>query len=268
MADFKTTVLVTTPSYGRHLFGIFRERNMSIAALNLKTVILIGETLTDETRMLFENELDVETRAAYGIFEASGPSMAYECGCKCGLHIAMDHVIPEVIDPATGETVSEGEKGELVITTVTARANPLIRFRTGDVTSITRQACECGRTTWRMTPVNFRCDNLLTVRGVKISAEQVRKLISDRNCGSSLPFLLVLNKWKHLTQIEILIAVDESIFTGSLPQLHHWIRESEDAFQETLGLSCRIRPVEFETIEPCLKSGQFAVQANIFHKGC
>ena len=268
MADFKTTVLVTTPSYGRHLFEIFRERNMSLAALNLKTVILIGETLTDETRTLFEKELDVETRAAYGIFEASGPSMAYECSCRCGLHIAMDHVIPEVIDPATGETVPEGEKGELVITTVTARANPLIRFRTGDVTSITKKPCECGRTTWRMTPVDARCDNLLTVRGVKISAEQVRKLISDRTGGSSVPFLLVLNKWKHLTQIQILIAVDENIFTGSLPRLHNWIRESEDAFQETLGLSCRVRPVEFDTIEACVKNGKFAVQADVFNKGC
>lgn len=268
MADFKTTVLVTTPSYGRHLFEIFGEKNMSLAALNLKTVIFIGETLTDETRQFFEKELDVETRAAYGIFEASGPSMAYECSCKCGLHIAMDHVIPEIVDPATGVTVPEGEKGELVITTVTARANPLIRFRTGDVTSITKQICKCGRTTWRMMPVDSRCDNLLTVRGVKISAEQIKKLISDRAGGSTLPFLVVLNKWKHLTQIEILITVDETIFTGSLPQLHYWIRESEDAFQETLGISCRIRPVEFESIEPCLKNGNFAVREDVFSKVC
>ena len=268
MADFKTTVLVTTPSYGRHLLEIFREKNMPLAALNLKTVILIGETLTDETRMVFEKELDVETRAAYGIFEASGPSMAYECHCKCGLHIAMDHVIPEVVDPETGEKVPDGQPGELVITTVTARANPLIRFRTGDVTSINKETCNCGRTTWRMSPVEARCDNLLTVRGVKISAGQMKKLISDRTGGSELPFLIVLHKWKHLTQIEILIAIDETIFTGSLPQLHRWIRQSEEIFQEAIGISCRIRPVEFDSIEPCLQKGKFAVEEGSFEAGC
>ncbi len=268
MADFKTTVLVTTPSYGRHLLEIFREKNMPLAGLNLKTVILIGETLTEETRTIFERELDVETRAAYGIVEASGPSMAYECHCKCGLHIAMDHVIPEIVDPSTGEPVPEGERGELVITTVTARANPLIRFRTGDITSITKEACVCGRTSWRMMPVESRCDNLLTVRGVKISKGQVRKLLSDRTGGVELPFLIVLHKWKHLTQIEILIAIDETIFTGSLPQLHRWIRQSEEIFQEALGISCRIRPVEFDSLEPCLQGGRFAVLEGQFDKGC
>ncbi len=268
MADFKTTVLITTPSYGRHLFEIFKEKNMPLAALNLKTVILIGETLTDEVRTIFERELDCETRAAYGIFEASGPSMAYECHCKCGLHIAMDHVIPEIIDPKTAKPLPEGERGELVITTVTARANPLIRFRTGDITRITKQVCTCGRTSWRMMPVESRCDNLLTVRGVKISAGQIEKLISDRTGAGPLPFLVVLHKWKHLTQIEILIAIDEKIFTGSLPQLHRWVRQSEEIFQEAIGISCRIRPVEFESIKPCLQEGRFAVSEEEFNKGC
>ena len=265
MSDFKTTVLVTTPSYGLHLFEVFNEKNMSLAALNLKTVIFIGETLSDETRALFQQELDVETRAAYGIFEASGPSMAYECQCKCGLHLAMDHVIPEIVDPESGKTLPEGQKGDLVVTTVTARANPLIRFRTGDVTSITREKCECGRTTWRMTPVEARCDGLLTVRGVKISSEQVQKLILDRTGGTALPFLMVLHKWKHLTQIEILLAIDETIFTGSLPQLHHWIRESEEIFQEALGISCRIRPVEFDSIKSFIQDRRFAVDEKAFY---
>ncbi len=268
MADFKTTVLITTPSYGRHLFEIFKEKNMPLAALNLKTVILIGETLTDEVRTIFERELDCETRAAYGIFEASGPSMAYECHCKCGLHIAMDHVIPEIIDPKTAKPLPEGERGELVITTVTARANPLIRFRTGDITRITKQVCTCGRTSWRMMPVESRCDNLLTVRGVKISAGQIEKLISDRTGAGPLPFLVVLHNWKHLTQIEILIAIDEKIFTGSLPQLHRWVRQSEEIFQEAIGISCRIRPVELESIKPCLQEGRFAVSEEEFNKGC
>ncbi len=268
MVDFKTTVLVTTPSYGMHLMQIFREKNMPLAALNLKTVIFIGETLTSEARMLFERELDVDTRAAYGIFEASGPSMAYECKCKCGLHIAMDQVIPEIVDPRTGDVMPEGSEGELVITTLTARANPLIRFRTGDITSITRKTCVCGRTTWRMMPVQARCDNLITVRGIKISKDQVQRLIADRTMGHELPFLLVLHKWKHLTKIEVLIAIDEAIFTGSLPQLHRWIRKTEEIFHEALGIACRIRPVEYETIEPCIRGNRFAIDYEEFQAGC
>lgn len=256
MIDFKTTVLVTTPSYGMHLLEVFKEKNMPLAALNLKLMILLGEPLLKEIRAHFEKELDIETRVTYGIFEASGPTMAYECEEKSGLHLALDHIIPEIIDPNTKQPVEPGEEGELVITTVTARANPLIRFRTGDLTRIDYTPCKCKRTTWKMAPVVKRCDDLIAVRGVKISPEHIKELLKEMTGDQSPEFLIVLNKWKHLTQIELLIAMNDKLFTGNLPRLHQWIRACEDKFQETLGISCRIKPVEKRTIDPFLKDGK------------
>ena len=267
MVDFKTTVLVTTPSYGLYMLETFKETNMPLASLNLRLMILLGETLTDETRAIFERELDVKTRAAYGLFEASGPAMAYECKNKKGLHIALDHVIAEIIHPETLEVLGPGQEGELVITTVTVRANPLLRFRTGDITSLHKKTCSCGRTTWRMSPVSRRSDNIVTVRGVKISPDHVRNIIRQSTGGKNLSFIIVLGKWKHLTQVEIPVAIDDSFFSGSLPKLHNWIRETEDLFLESLGLRCRIKPVELRSIKGFLESGQLIVDRDRFLSG-
>jgi len=267
MVDFKTTVLVTTPSYGLYMLETFKERNMPLAALNLRLMILLGETLTQDVRDVFVQELDVETRAAYGIFEACGPTMAYECSEKQGLHLALDHVIPEVIDPETLEVLEPGREGELVITTVTARANPLLRFRTGDITKLEINTCPCGRTTWRMAPVSGRCDQIVVVRGVKISPEHVRNLICYSTGGKELSFLIVLGRNKHLTQVDIPVAIDESFFTGSLPQLHNWIRDTEDLFLESMGIRCRIRPVEYRSILPFLEKGHIIVSNAQFLAG-
>ncbi len=264
MVDFKTTVLVTTPSYGLYLLETFSEGNMPLASLNLKRMVLLGETLDDQIRGTFEGKLDVDTRAAYGLFEASGPAMAYECREKNGLHLAIDHVIPEIIDPDTGKVLEPGREGELVITTVTARANPLLRFRTGDLTRLHKDTCLCGRTTWRMSPVSGRCDNIVTVRGVKISPDHVRNLIAESTGGKGLSFLIVLGKNRHLTEVEIIVAVDASFFSGSLPQLHNWIRDTEDLFLESLGLRCRIKPVEYRSIAPFLESGELITDREWF----
>jgi len=255
MVDFKTTVLVTTPSYGLHLLDRLKELDIPIASLNLKAILFLGETLYSEDRMTFKEELDVETRAAYGIFEAAGPFMACECECNCGLHLALDHIIPEIVHPDTGQPMPDGEKGELVITTVRARANPLIRFRTGDITRIEKATCKCGRTTWRIDPIEGRVDDTVTVRGVKLSPSQIGNLLR-RAAGTDVRFLIVLKRWKHLQQVEIMVAIDEALFTGSLPELHNWIRQVEELFLENLGIHCRINPVQPSSIEPFLKGGR------------
>ena len=268
MIDFKTTTLVTSPSYGLHLLEVFKEKNMPIGALNLRKLILLGEHLSSDARSVFEKELDVEMRATYGIFEASGPTMAYECECRCGLHLALDHIIPEIIDPKTSEPVEDGKEGELVITTVTTRANPLIRFRTGDFTKLIKETCSCGRTTWRMEPVRKRTDDLISVRGIKVSPSNISHLLAEEAKGKPVTSLVVLDKWKHLTQIRILIAMDENIFTGDLPELHNWIRRCEERFQETLGISCRIEPVERKRILPFLEKGKVVITREDFEKTC
>lgn len=248
LVDFKTTVLVTTPSYGLHLLERLRHDGVPPASLSLRNALLVGETLTSETRAMLEDGFSVDTWGGYGIFEALGAGMAYECSCRCGLHLAMDHFIPEVVDPDTGVPLKPGEPGELVITTVTARANPLIRFRTGDITSLDVEPCSCGRTTWRMMPVAGRCDDLVTLRGVRISPSHIAEFIAHRVGGTKLPCLMVLRKRDHLRTIELRVAVGVDNFSGSLPELHRWVRDVEQAFEENIGISCRVRPVEVSSI--------------------
>ncbi len=248
LVDFKTTCLVTTPSYGLHLLSMLRQDGLPVASLSLKNAVLVGETLTDATRRELEDGFSVDTWSGYGIFEALGAGMAYECEHRCGLHLAMDHFIPEVIDPETGRQLEPGESGELVITTVTARANPLIRFRTGDITSITTEPCKCGRTTWRMMPVSGRCDDLVTLRGIRISPDHIANFISERAGGRRLPCLMVLKRRDHLMTIELKVAIGVENFSGSLPELHRWVREVEQSFEENIGVACRVRPVEAASI--------------------
>lgn len=249
LVDFKTTVIVTTPSYGLHLLARLEHDDVPVASLSLRNVVLVGETLTDKTRIRLEEGFSAKTWSGYGIFEALGAGMAYECGCRCGLHLAMDHFIPEVIDPESGVPLQPGETGELVITTVTARANPLIRFRTGDITSLDVEPCACGRTTWRMMPVSGRCDDLVTLRGIRISPSHIAEFIAHRVGGTKLPCLMVLRTRDHLMTIELRVAVGEDNFSGSLPELHRWVRDVEQAFEENIGISCRVRPVEFLSIQ-------------------
>ncbi len=249
LADFKTTVLVTTPSYGLHLLSCLMREEVPVASLSLKNAVLVGETLTEETRNRLEAGFSVDTWSGYGIFEALGAGMAYECSQRSGLHLAMDHFIPEIIDPETGRQLPPGEPGELVITTVTARANPLIRFRTGDITSIVTEPCECGRTTWRMMPVSGHCDNLVSLRGIRISPEYIANFIAERAGGVRLPCLMILRRRDHLMTMELRIAIGVENFSGSLPELHRWIREVEQAFEETIGVACRVKPVEAASIQ-------------------
>ena len=256
LVDFKTTALITTPSYGRHLLSELRRSGESPASLSLRKGILVAETLEEEIRKELKEGFAIDAFSGYGIFEAVGPGMAYECRECSGLHLAMDHFIPEVIHAETQETLPHGETGELVITTVTTRSNPLLRFRTGDLTRMMVEPCKCGRTTWRMAPVQGRCDDLISVRGIKMAPHQIEAFIKTQTGGISLPFIVVLKPWRHLKRVELWLAINQDIFQGNLPQLHNWINGMETSFEETMGLSCRVRPVELRTIQPYIDQGK------------
>jgi len=256
LVDFKTTVLITTPSYGRYLLDELRRGRISPASLSLRRGVFIGETLSDAVRGELEEGFGLQAFSGYGILEAVGPGMAYECRQRCGLHLAMDHFIPEIVDPNTGQGLPHGQPGELVITTVTTRANPLLRFRTGDLTRILPDPCPCGRTTWRIAPVEDRCDDLVSVRGVKMDPVQIDSFIAAHTGGSALPFVVILRPWKALRRVELWVAMREDLFQGSLPELHDWIRRLESSFEEEIGLACRVCPVEFRTLEPMLSRGR------------
>ncbi len=256
LVDFKTTVLITTPSYGLHLATRMSKAEIPIASLSLRIGIFVAETLTDQTREKLESEFSIKAVSGYGILEAVGPGMAYECTQKRGLHLALDHFIPEIIDPETKRPLGFGQKGELVITTVTTRANPLIRFRTGDITSIKKDKCPCGRTTWLMDPVSGRADDLVYVRGIKIDPEELKGFLKANLDGILPDHLLVIKRGDHLERLELWLALQKELFTGDLPELHQRIRGLETAFEEVMGIRCQIRPVEKRTISNYLEKGQ------------
>lgn len=256
MVDFKTTVLMTSPSYGRHLLHELTYASIPIASLSLKTAILVGEHLGEDLRKELEDGLSIKVHASYGISEAAGPAMAYECGKGVGLHLAMDHFIPEIISPETGKQLPYGEYGELVVTTFATKANPLVRFRTGDMTRLVTDPCPCGRTTWRIDSVRERCDDIVSIRGVKISPIQIESFLASRCGGSAPPHLVVIREERFLKQVELLIAMDEGLFTGNLPDMHTWLRSLESAFEEEIGIACRALPVERGRLSPFLDAGE------------
>ena len=260
MMDFKTTVLVTTPSYAKLIIREIESGNLPLGALTLKTGIFVGEKLTEEDRDFFKEFLSIAGFSAYGILEVSGPALAFECEAQEGLHIAMDHFLAEIVNPDSGEPLPDGEEGELVITTLTARANPLIRFRTGDLTHIIKEKCKCGRTTMRIAPISGRCDNVLSIRGIKIDPEEIGELISSVLGGHATAFLLVIRTENYVEKLEIWLAINEKLFSGSLPQLHNLLATLEESFAQKTGLSCKVRPKEYSTISPYLEKGQQVVR--------
>lgn len=261
LVDFKTSTLITFSSYFRYLFAELAESGIHVANLSLKRVVLLDERLDFKVREEMEREFAVHIMCGHGILEAVGPVLAYECEKRSGLHLAMDQLIAEVIDPDTRAVLPHGERGELVITTLTTKANPLIRFRTGELTRIITEPCPCGRTTWRIEPVSERTDGMVQVRGLNISLDQVEAFIKQGvgNIipvhGITIPHLMVLRTEHYLERLELWVAITDEFFTGSLPFLHNWLREMEMQFEDAFGLSCRIRPVERCSLEPYLKQG-------------
>lgn len=258
LADFKTTTLVTTPSYLSYLLARLPALGIPLASLSLRRAILVGESLSFELRNSLENDFGIKTIAAYGIMEAGGPCLAHECEARDGLHIAIDHILPEIVEPGSDKILPEGRIGELVITTLTARANPLLRFRTGDMTRLVKEPCPCGRTTWKIMPIMARCDDLVSVRGVLLDPCLIETFF-DKMAHKQLELIIAIKDSQGLQSVEAWIAISPEFFTGSLPELHNWIRSTESAFEEAFGISCVIRPVEIETIKPWLLKGQRVV---------
>ncbi len=248
MIDFKTTTLISTPSYASLMLSCLKRELSSAAAISLKRIIVVGEAIDTRIRARWMEEFSVDTRAGYGISEVMGQGMAYECEAMNGLHLASDYFIAEIIDPETNQPLGHGEEGELAVTTLTNRANPLIRFKTGDVTRIIRGECPCGNPHVRIAPIQKRVDDIISIRGVKLSARTISWFLNEQ-LGSAPKFCLSISKDDPIERLELKIAISSEFFSGSLPELHHWLHRLEDAFQEKIGIQCAIIPTEERAIE-------------------
>jgi phenylacetate-CoA ligase len=242
LEDLESDVLSCTPSYCLYLAEQAEERGLDIRDLPVSIVVIGAEPFTDPMREEIEAELGVTAVDIYGLSEIIGPGVSIECAeVQEGLHVWEDHFYPEVIDPDTGEVLPEGEEGELVLTTLTKEALPVLRYRTGDITSLNYETCGCGRTPVRMDNVTGRTDDLLIVRGINVYPSQIEAVLVDFE--SVAPhYRIDLRREGQLDTMEITVEHHEH-FDGSREQLERRLR---DALEETLN----VRPDEFNVVGP------------------
>lgn len=179
MHDMGVTILLATPSYATYLSDLIKQSDIPIEEFKIRRVILGAERCTRSMRDTIEENLGIATADNYGLTECFGPGVAGECDCRCGLHISEDYFYPEIIDPETGEVLPDGEKGELVFTSLLREGMPLLRYRTRDITTLTHEKCECGRTTVRMQAPFARTDDMFVFKGVNVFPSQIECAIDN-----------------------------------------------------------------------------------------
>lgn len=250
MRDFGATTLLCTPSYALHLGEEVQDTGV-LSDLKLKWGIFGAEPWSERMRTEIESSLGLSATDNYGLSEIIGPGVSGECQeCKCGLHIAEDHFLVEIIDPETLEALDYGKQGELVITTLTKEAVPLIRFRTGDITSISPQPCACGRTLARMDRVRNRTDDMLIIRGTNVFPSQVETALTDIQ-ETKPHYMVVVYKEGALDALEIWVEVSEHLFSDEMKGLQDTERLLTERIEAVLGLSVKLKLVEPRTIARC-----------------
>ncbi len=249
MQDFGSSVLTCTPSYALFMAEEARAEGINFKDLRLKVGIFGAEPWSEAMRDEIEAKLNLDAIDIYGLSEIMGPGVAIECiEAKRGLHIWEDHFIPEIIDPDTGHRVAEGERGELVITTITKQGIPLIRYRTRDITSIIYEPCICGRTHARLTRMSGRSDDMLIIRGVNVFPSQIESILIGIE-GVEPHYLLVVDRVENLDTLEVHVEVDERIFSDEIKILQRLAKRIEKEIKDKLGITCSARLVEPRSIQ-------------------
>lgn len=248
MQDFGSTVLTCTPSYSLYMAEAAREEGIDFPKLNLRVGIFGAEPWSEAMRGEIEAKLNLSAIDIYGLSEIMGPGVAIECHeAKKGLHIWEDHFIPEIVNPDTGEVLSAGEKGELVITTITKEGIPLIRYRTRDITSINYEPCLCGRTHARITRMSGRSDDMLIIRGMNVFPSQIESILMGIE-GVEPHYLLIVDRKENLDTLEVQVEVVEQLFSDEVKHLQTLSYSIEKQIKDILGVTCKARLVEQKTI--------------------
>lgn len=240
MRDYKTSVLVTTPSLARHLLTVMDRLNLSPMQLSLRKALLVAAPLPGETRQEIEAGFQIKVAAAYGITEVMGPGLAFSCEHNQGFHFSEDHFYPEIIDPATGQVAAPGASGELVITTLSTAAFPLIRFRSGDLTRLVSEKCACGRTLVRLGEISGRVDAVFSVGGIKVHPDQLQLLLTEVLGGHAPSCRWQVAAEDGLEVLDIDITLDEAIFSDEVKALEGLGRRARRHLQDHLGINARI----------------------------
>jgi phenylacetate-CoA ligase len=248
MQDFRTTALICTPSYALVLADAMEELGINASALSLKYGLFGGEPWSEAMRREIQNKLGIIATDNYGLSEIMGPGVAGECRECNGLHLNEDHFLCEVINPETLDPVRPGEIGELVITTLTKEAFPMIRYRTRDLTRIIQEPCPCGRTLRRMERVLGRTDDMLIVKGVNVYPSQIEQILFEIE-GTSPHYQIVVEREGRLDRITVLVEAAESIFSDEMKKQREIIETIKHRLTSELGLGVEVKLVEEKTLE-------------------
>lgn len=247
MKDLGVTAIMCTPSYLMYLTESIEEQGI-LNELQLKSAVCGAEPWTEEMRNQIESRLHIKAHDIYGLSEIMGPGVAGDCVYHKGLHINEDHFLPEIISADTLTPIGDGEIGELVFTTLTKEALPLIRYRTKDLTSITHGKCECGRTTARLSRFVGRSDDMLIIRGVNVFPSQVEAALLEM--GEVSPnYLMIVDRVNNLDTLEVLVEVDEKFFSDEIKELENLTKKITHVLQQALLIQPKVKLVEPKTLE-------------------
>lgn len=244
MKDFGPTIMTATPSYCLHLAEVAEDMGVSFKDLRFKFGIFGAEPWSETMRAEIERKLDLIAVDIYGLSEVMGPGVSMECHeAKNGLHIFEDHFIPEIIDPKTLEPLPYGETGELVFTSITKEAFPVIRYRTRDITSLNPEPCICGRTHVRMNRVTGRSDDMLIIRGVNVFPSQIESVLLDMK-DVTPHYQLVVDREGPLDILTVLVEVSEQLFSDEVKRLQATEKLISKNIKDLLGVSAKVKLVE------------------------
>jgi phenylacetate-CoA ligase len=247
--DYGTTVMVCTPSFALNIADYIEKNrpDYDIKSTKLRIGVFGAEPWSESMRTEIESRLGIKAYDIYGLSEIIGPGVSCECAEKSGLHINEDHFYCEIIDPETGEVLPEGEKGEIVYTSLTKEAFPNIRYRSKDITRLYHDGCRCGRTLVKMEKVTGRSDDMLIIRGVNVFPSQIEDVLMSIK-GTEPHYQIIVDRKKALDDIEIMVEVNEKMFSDEVKVLDGFKNKISERFRSSLGISARITLVEPMTI--------------------
>ena len=247
MVDFGSTAIACTPSYLLHLSEVLTEEKL-LDKIKLKTAICGAEPWTEKMHKEIEQRLNIKAFDIYGLSEVMGPGVACDCEFHNGLHVCEDHFYPEIIDSQTLNQVPYGETGELVFTTLTKQGLPLIRYRTKDLTSLSIDKCDCGRTSARISRFKGRSDDMLIISGVNVFPSQVEAALVEVE-EVTPHYMMIVDRINNLDSLEIQVEVDPKFYTDEIRGIENLTKKISHAIQQALGLSAKITIASPNTLQ-------------------
>ncbi len=245
MTDLESTILCCTPSYAAYLAESIHERGLR-DKIKLKAGIFGAEAWSEKMRQEIQNQLGIKAYDIYGLTEISGPGVAFECSEQTGMHINEDHFIAEIIDPDTGEVLPDGTQGELVFTSITKEAFPLLRYRTRDICVLTREKCSCGRTLVKMCKPMGRSDDMLIVKGVNVFPSQIETVLIEQ--GYQANYQIIVDRVNNSDTLEVMVEMTQDNFSDNLGKITEREKSLVAALKAMLGIYTKVRLVAPKSI--------------------